>query len=65
MKEESTIIRIVKDGDTLPQLSQEIYNSKDYYVQVAKYNKLNKFRDLTPGMQLIFPPIVNLDTDPD
>ena len=44
-------------GDTLPALCHKIYGDSSFYVQVAKYNKLNKFRKLTPGMQLRFPPL--------
>ena len=48
----------VVDGDTLPQLCNEVWQDESYYVQVAKYNKLNKFRHLKGGKQLIFPPII-------
>ncbi|MCG8574690.1 MAG: hypothetical protein MI810_07385 [Flavobacteriales bacterium] len=48
----------VVDGDTLPQLCQKIWNDDSYYIQVAKYNGLNKFRHLMGGTKLIFPPIV-------
>lgn len=47
----------VVDGDTLPQLSTRIWNTPFYYIEVAKYNKLNKFRNLKGGTQLVFPPI--------
>lgn len=45
-------------GDTLPLLSQKTYETPDYYVQLAEFNGLNKFRQLQPGTQLVFPPIV-------
>ncbi|MCH9659509.1 MAG: hypothetical protein K0U54_01215 [Bacteroidetes bacterium] len=45
-------------GDTLPQLCVNVWNDPTYYVQVAKYNSLNKFRNLDPGEQLVFPPII-------
>jgi hypothetical protein len=45
-------------GDSLPGLSQRIYNSTDYYVQLAEFNDLDKFRRLQPGTRLIFPPLV-------
>ncbi len=48
----------VHDGDTLPQLCNEVWNNESYTVQVAKYNKLNKFRNLNGIRQLIFPPII-------
>lgn len=48
----------VADGMTLPQLCQQVWRNNLYYIQVAKYNKLNKFRSLTGVKQLIFPPII-------
>ena len=52
-----THTRIVKSGDTLPQLTREIYGSPDYYLRVAQVNNLNDFRNLTPGQALVFPPL--------
>ena len=52
-----THTRIVRSGDTLPLLSKEIYGSAKYYLQLAKINNLNDFRNLTPGVELIFPPL--------
>jgi LysM repeat protein len=47
----------VVSGDTLPALSHRIYGSSLYYMQVAKHNNLTNFRRLTPGTQLVFPPL--------
>lgn len=52
-----THIKVVKKGDTLSGMSEEIYGSPDYYIQVARHNKLNNFRKLKPGTELYFPPI--------
>lgn len=49
--------RIVKSGDTLPSLSKEIYGSAHYYLQLAQANNIDDFRNLTPGQELIFPPL--------
>lgn len=49
--------RMVKAGDTLPLMTYRIYGDSKYYLEVAKYNKLSNFRNLTPGDQIIFPPI--------
>lgn len=49
--------RIVMAGDTLPLMTYRIYGDSKYYLEVAKYNKLSNFRKLTPGQQIIFPPI--------
>jgi hypothetical protein len=48
----------VVEGMTLPQLCENIWNDDSYYVQVARYNNLNKFRDLKGVKTLIFPPII-------
>lgn len=48
----------VVEGMTLPQLCQQVWYDEFYYVQVAKYNGLNKFRNLKGIDQLIFPPII-------
>lgn len=52
-----THIHTVVAGDSLPLLCKKIYNDQTAYLQVAQYNKLNKFRDLEPGSKLFFPPI--------
>jgi hypothetical protein len=44
-------------GDTLPALCHRIYGSSGYYLKVAAYNGLATFRQLRPGMQLLFPPL--------
>jgi hypothetical protein len=49
--------RMVKLGDTLPQLCFEIYGDPRYYLQVAAVNDLANFRRLRPGATLRFPPI--------
>lgn len=53
-----THIVTVEEGMTLPQLCYKVWNDDGYCVQVAKYNGLNKFRDLRGVKQLIFPPII-------
>jgi phage tail protein X len=52
-----THVVTVQEGDTLPLLCQRIYGNSKYYSQVAEANGLSGFRDLRPGMQLIFPPL--------
>ncbi len=49
----------VSAGDSLPGISQDIYSSPEYYVQLAKYNDLNKFRALAIGTAITVPPLVN------
>lgn len=48
----------VSQGDTLPELCQKVWNDNSYYVQVAKYNGLNKIRNLDGIESLLFPPIL-------
>jgi LysM repeat protein len=52
-----THTRVVKSGDTLPLLSKEIYGSSQYYLRLAQANNIDDFRNLTPGQQIIFPPL--------
>ena len=52
-----THVRVVKDGDTLPLLCQEIYGSPVHYLTVARDNGLDNFRDLAPGQRLVFAPL--------
>jgi hypothetical protein len=52
-----THVRMVKAGDTLPLLCFEIYGDPSFYLQVADANGLTNFRQLTTGMDLLFPPI--------
>jgi hypothetical protein len=52
-----THLRLVKSGDTLPLLCQEIYGSTHHYLRIAEFNQLNNFRNLTPGQMLRFPPL--------
>lgn len=50
-----THIIAIKHGDSLPLLCQKIYGSSQYYLQIARINKLSSFRDLEVGTELIFP----------
>ncbi|GGB79217.1 hypothetical protein GCM10007424_19220 [Flavobacterium suaedae] len=48
----------VEEGMTLPQLCEKVWKEDSYYIHVAKFNGLNKFRKLKGGSKLIFPPII-------
>jgi len=52
-----THIREVKNGDTLPLMAQEVYKDSAYYIQLARANNLNSFRQLKPGTTIKLPPI--------
>jgi hypothetical protein len=49
--------RVVRSGDTLPLLTKEIYGSSAAYLDVARFNRLDDFRRLPPGQELLFPPL--------
>lgn len=48
---------IFKVGDTLPNLCYQIYRNPNYYIDVANFNKIINFRNITPGTKLFFPPL--------
>ena len=52
-----THIRLVKAGDTLPEMCFNIYGDPRYYLDVARQNRLDNFRKLEPGTRIVFPPI--------
>jgi hypothetical protein len=49
----------IKQGEHLPQLCQQIWGNPFKYIDVAKFNNLNKFRHIPRETSLIFPPIIN------
>lgn len=52
-----TKMPIVKGGDTIVKLSEQHYNDKKYYLQLARFNNLSSIRNLKLGFQLEIPPI--------
>lgn len=52
-----THIKTVRQGDSLPMMSKEVYGKTDYYIEVAKMNGLTNFRTLGLGEQILFPPV--------
>ncbi len=52
-----THVRTVKEGDTLPLMTNRIYGDPKYFLEVARVNKLTNFRKLKVGSEIIFPPI--------
>jgi hypothetical protein len=47
----------VTEGMSLPQLCLQIWDDDSLYIQVSKFNNLNKFRNLNGINKLIFPPV--------
>ena len=52
-----THIRTVGKGDTLPLMTYRIYGDSKYYLEVAKANNIENFRQLEVGQKIFFPPI--------
>lgn len=52
-----THTRLVREQETLPWKTWEIYQDPGYLVEVARVNGLDSLRRLTPGESLTFPPL--------
>ncbi|MEQ9369570.1 MAG: hypothetical protein RIG63_11150 [Coleofasciculus chthonoplastes F3-SA18-01] len=48
--------RIIKAGDNLPLMANQIYGDPAYYIQLAAANNLNNFRKLNVGTSISLPP---------
>ncbi len=55
-----THVRVIKQGERLALLCQQMYGNPNYYLQVAAFNELNNFRNLEIGQTLLFPPVKTL-----
>jgi nucleoid-associated protein YgaU len=53
-----THVRTVKEGDTLSLMCYREYGDSKYYYQVAQFNNLIDFKNLLPGTNLLFPPVI-------
>lgn len=51
-----THYRKVKQGDRLDLMTYKIYNDAKYFLQVGRANNLSHVRNITPGLDLYFPP---------
>lgn len=49
--------KTVQEYDLLPLMTYRIYNKQEYYLQVARVNRLKNFRKLKAGITLTFPPL--------
>jgi len=49
--------RVVREGDTLPLMTADVYGSPAYYLRVARSNGLSHFRQLSAGQNVLFPPL--------
>lgn len=50
-------IVVMKEGDTLAALCQQIYDNSLFVKEVARFNNLNGFRDIPAGTEILFPPL--------
>ena len=50
-------VRVVKAGDTLPQLCESVYGDPSYCAKVADHNGLSSFRSVPSGTKLRLPPL--------
>lgn len=48
----------VKEGETLPIISNKIYGTTNLYLALAKFNRLNSPRSLKAGEKIIIPPLI-------
>ena len=53
-----THLKLVQEGDILPLMVYNEYGNQDYYLQVARVNKLKDFRKLQSGTTINLPPII-------
>lgn len=53
-------VHTVKAGESLPLLAQKAYNSSTYYLDLARYNQLDHFRELKSGMEIRLPSLEEL-----
>lgn len=52
-----THVRKLKRSDKLIGMSNELYKNNTYYLEVARANNLDTFRNLPEGTEVFFPPI--------
>ncbi len=49
---------VIKEGETLASICHKVYGDSKLVMQVARYNNLNGFRNIPPGTELLFPPLM-------
>lgn len=48
---------LVREGDSLPFIAHKVYRDADCFVALAKANRLDKFRRLAAGQEVLTPPL--------
>ncbi len=49
--------KVITAGVTLTSIANEIYKDPSYCIELAKFNKLDSFRNITQGKEIIAPPL--------
>ena len=52
-----THVRKMKRSDKLIGISNKLYKKNIYYLEVARANNLDTFRNLPDGTEVFFPPV--------
>lgn len=55
-----TQTHVIQAGDSLPALSRKYYGDAQLYTAVARFNRLQHFRELPTGQEVLFPPAESL-----
>lgn len=55
--------KLVGEADTLPLMSNTAYKNPQFYLELARVNRVNNFRRLTVGQKLVFPPVLKTEAN--
>jgi hypothetical protein len=55
-----THVITLKAGESIAEWCHQIYDDASYCVDVAQYNQLQYFRNIAPGTEILFPPLVRM-----
>lgn len=58
MSPDMTHVITLKAGENIAWWCNSIYGDASYCMDVARYNRLTGFRNVPPGVQLVFPPLI-------
>jgi hypothetical protein len=57
-----THVITLKAGENIAWWCNRIYGDASYCTDVARYNRLTGFRNVPPGTQLVFPPLIRAES---
>ena len=55
-----THVHLFKAGDTLPLLTRRYYGDASTFMEVARFNEIDHFREIQAGTEIQFPPVDQL-----